>query len=163
MERKSVQYMHLSNYGQTSNASRTKSHDLNVSRLVLQFDLPNPLKPGVESRMIWMINNFWPTKVPFIFEVWRYSLSDRSVLYLSIFPQTWPMHKSIESICSAIRVEFASVSGGLLGRKASSTTMDYMGAIRKGVYSAKSNTEIFVELKLSHVRDFDLVWWSLLM
>ena len=27
--------------------NRTKSHNLNDSRLVLQFSLPNPLKPGV--------------------------------------------------------------------------------------------------------------------
>ena len=30
---------------------RTKSHNLNASRLVLQLPLPNPLKPCVESRM----------------------------------------------------------------------------------------------------------------
>ena len=35
---------------QTSDG-RTKSKDLNVSRLVLQLSLPNPLKLGVKSRM----------------------------------------------------------------------------------------------------------------
>ena len=38
-------------YRQTSNIWRTKSKHLNVSRLVLQFSLPNPLKPGVKSSM----------------------------------------------------------------------------------------------------------------
>ena len=36
---------------QTSNTSRTKSQNWNVSRLVLQVSLPNPLKPGGNSRM----------------------------------------------------------------------------------------------------------------
>ena len=38
-------------YHQTSNISRTKSPNLNVYRLILHVPLPNPLKPGVESRM----------------------------------------------------------------------------------------------------------------
>ena len=38
---------------QTSNTGirHNKSQNLNVSRLVLQLSLPNPLKPGVKSRM----------------------------------------------------------------------------------------------------------------
>ena len=51
-------------YRQTSDISRTKSQDLNVSRLVLQWSLPNPLKPDREwsadrrcSSYIWVINN----------------------------------------------------------------------------------------------------------
>ena len=35
-------------YLQTSNISGTKSQNLNVSHLVLQLPLPNPLKPGVK-------------------------------------------------------------------------------------------------------------------
>ena len=35
----------------TVNISRTKAQKLNDSRLVLQLSLPNPLKPGVKSRM----------------------------------------------------------------------------------------------------------------
>ena len=38
-------------YRQTSQISRTKSQNLNLSRLVLRLSLPNPLKPGVKSRM----------------------------------------------------------------------------------------------------------------
>ena len=38
-------------YRQMSNISRTKVQNLNVSRFVVQLYLPNPLKPGVESRM----------------------------------------------------------------------------------------------------------------
>ena len=38
-------------YHEISNIRRTKSHNLNVSRLVLQLSLPNPLKPGVMWRM----------------------------------------------------------------------------------------------------------------
>ena len=45
-------------YHQISNISctMTKSQNLNVSRLVLQLSLSNPLKPGVMSRMkVWLI------------------------------------------------------------------------------------------------------------
>ena len=39
-------------YRKISDISRTKSQNLNDSRLVvLQLTLPNPLKPGVKSRM----------------------------------------------------------------------------------------------------------------
>ena len=36
---------------QTSNISRTKYQNLNVSRFVLQLSLPNPLMPGVKLRV----------------------------------------------------------------------------------------------------------------
>ena len=38
-------------YRKISNIRRTKSQNLNESRLVLQLSLPNPLNPGVKSRM----------------------------------------------------------------------------------------------------------------
>ena len=38
-------------YLKVSNISRTKSKNLNDSRLVLQLSLPSRLKPGVKSRM----------------------------------------------------------------------------------------------------------------
>ena len=38
-------------YRQTCNISRTKSQNLDVSRLVLQVSLSNPLEPGVKSSM----------------------------------------------------------------------------------------------------------------
>ena len=38
-------------YHQTANIRCTKSQNLNVSHLVLQLSLPNPLKAGVKSRM----------------------------------------------------------------------------------------------------------------
>ena len=38
-------------YRQVSNIRRTQSKNTNVSRLVLQLSLPNPLKPGVKLRM----------------------------------------------------------------------------------------------------------------
>ena len=38
-------------YCQTSNIRHTKSPNLNVSCLILQMSLPNPLKAGVKSRM----------------------------------------------------------------------------------------------------------------
>ena len=38
-------------YHQNSSISCTKSTSLNVSRLVLQLSWPNPLKPGIKSRM----------------------------------------------------------------------------------------------------------------
>ena len=39
------------NYRKTSCISRTKSQNLNVSHLLLQWSLPNLLKPGVKLRM----------------------------------------------------------------------------------------------------------------
>ena len=36
---------------QTTSLSHTESQNLNVSRLVLQLSLPNPLKPGVKLRI----------------------------------------------------------------------------------------------------------------
>ena len=38
-------------YCKISNISRTKSPNLNASRLVLQLSLSNPIKPDVKSRM----------------------------------------------------------------------------------------------------------------
>ena len=38
-------------YTQTFNIKHTKSQNLNVSHLILLLSLPNPLKPGVESKM----------------------------------------------------------------------------------------------------------------
>ena len=38
-------------YNKTSSISRTKSQNLNVSCLLLQWSLSNPLKPGVKMRM----------------------------------------------------------------------------------------------------------------
>ena len=38
-------------YRQFSNISRTQSPNINLSRLVLQLSLPNPLKPGAKLRM----------------------------------------------------------------------------------------------------------------
>ena len=38
-------------YRETSNIRRTKYQDLNVSRLVEQLPLPNPLMPSVKSRI----------------------------------------------------------------------------------------------------------------
>ena len=38
-------------YRQISNITRTQSPNINVSRLVLQLSLPNPMKPGVKLRM----------------------------------------------------------------------------------------------------------------
>ena len=39
------------NYRKTSCISRTKYQNLNVSHLILQLSLPDPLKPGVKSSM----------------------------------------------------------------------------------------------------------------
>ena len=38
-------------YRKVSNIRRTKCHNLNDSRLVLQLSVPNPLKPSVKSIM----------------------------------------------------------------------------------------------------------------
>ena len=42
---------HIDFYRQTANVSHTKYQHLNVSRLLLQLSLPNPVKPSVKSRM----------------------------------------------------------------------------------------------------------------
>ena len=41
----------LYSYRKISNIRRTESPNLNVSRLVLQLSLPDPVKPCVQSRM----------------------------------------------------------------------------------------------------------------
>ena len=46
---------HCSTYRKISNIRRINSPNLNVSRLVLQLSLPNPLKPGVKSRMTMLL------------------------------------------------------------------------------------------------------------
>ena len=38
-------------YREISDARRTKSQNLNVPRLIVQFSLPNSLKPGIKLRM----------------------------------------------------------------------------------------------------------------
>ena len=45
-------------YRRISNVRETKLQTLNVSRLVLQLSLPNPLKSGIKFNYIWVINNF---------------------------------------------------------------------------------------------------------
>ena len=43
------------NYRKISNIRRTESPNLNVSCLVVQLPLPNPMRPGVQSRMkMWL-------------------------------------------------------------------------------------------------------------
>ena len=44
-------FYQMKNYRQITNISRTKFQILNVTRLVLQLSLRNPLKPCVKSRM----------------------------------------------------------------------------------------------------------------
>ena len=46
-----VALLSKTDYRETSNIRRTKHQNLNISRFVLQLSLPNPLKPGVKSRM----------------------------------------------------------------------------------------------------------------
>ena len=43
--------MMLGAYPKASGMWHTKSQNLNVSRLVLQLYIPNPLKPGTKSRI----------------------------------------------------------------------------------------------------------------
>ena len=44
-------FLHNISYHKTSGISRTKSQNLNVSCVLLQLSLLNPLKPGVKLRM----------------------------------------------------------------------------------------------------------------
>ena len=41
----------ITGYRKVSNIRRTKSQNLNASRLILELSLPIPLKPGVKLRM----------------------------------------------------------------------------------------------------------------
>ena len=72
-------------YRETFNIRDTKSQNVNVSRLVLQLSLPNPLKPEVENEDVVgaaptgdaPTTSEWskivlPTKVRLKLEVWRY-------------------------------------------------------------------------------------------
>ena len=75
-------------YHQTSSIRRTKFQNSNVSRLVLQLFLLNPLKPCVKSRMKCSWSSaapitsewstiLWRTKVRLILKVWRYLYGHR--------------------------------------------------------------------------------------
>ena len=46
-------------YHQSTNKGRPKFQNLNVSRLVLQLSLPNPMKPGVKSRVNMELEQRW--------------------------------------------------------------------------------------------------------
>ena len=46
-----AKYGVLLSYRKISNIRRTKSPNLDVSRIVVQLSSPNPMKPGVKSRM----------------------------------------------------------------------------------------------------------------
>ena len=74
-------------YRQISNTKRTKSQTLNVSCLVLQLSLSNPLRPGIKSRMKMCLEQrrqamlqlhrsdqqfLLPTRMRLILEVLRY-------------------------------------------------------------------------------------------
>ena len=67
-------------YREISNISRTKSRNLNISRLVLQLSFPYPLKPGVvgaaptgdaPTTSEWS-TILLPIQVPLILEIWPY-------------------------------------------------------------------------------------------
>ena len=61
-------YMHH----KLSNISRTKSKNLNVSRLGMQLSLRNILNPGVKWRSVKWPTIVLPTKVRLISETWQY-------------------------------------------------------------------------------------------
>ena len=44
-------YLLFITYRKISNIRRTQNQNLTDSRLIMQLPLPNPLKPGVKSRM----------------------------------------------------------------------------------------------------------------
>ena len=46
-------------YRKSSSINRTKSQHLNVSHLVLQLSFPNPLKPGIKSRIKVQLEQRW--------------------------------------------------------------------------------------------------------
>ena len=73
----------INDYRQAFGMSRTKSQNLNVSRLVLKLSLPNPLKPCREWRCSWSSADNapsiceWstislPTNIGLILQAWWY-------------------------------------------------------------------------------------------
>ena len=83
-----VGFSYFTNCCQISNIRHTRSQNLNVSRLVLQFPLPSPLKPVVENEDVVgaaltgdapttseCSTVLLPTKVHLISVVWRYIAS----------------------------------------------------------------------------------------
>ena len=105
-------------YWKTGNISGTKSQKLNVSHLVLQLSLPNPLKPGWEwkcswgstdrqcSNYMWVINS----AVTYMLEVWLYPLSSTGSIwylfkyinntsyYIKMLPSYW-CKTAVISVC----------------------------------------------------------------
>ena len=70
----------------TSSISCTKSYNLNVSRLILELSLSNPLEPGVKSAMKMYLNDqrLLPTIVPLILDIlWH---SHNSGLIVGLHP-----------------------------------------------------------------------------
>ena len=61
----------MTDYRQISSKRRTKSQNLNVSCLVLQLYLLNPLKPGVKSTTSEWSISLLLTKLRIILEIWR--------------------------------------------------------------------------------------------
>ena len=62
-------------YHQTPNTRHTKSLNFNVSRLILQLSLPNPLKPGIKYRMKMQLEKLWQAML-------QLHLSDQQFYYL---------------------------------------------------------------------------------
>ena len=84
----------ISLYRKTCNISRTKSQNLNDSRLILHLSLPNPLKPGVKSRMkmyIWTTSEWstiWlPIKVHLILGILLYIMCQACDNFLAVTTQ----------------------------------------------------------------------------
>ena len=90
-------------YYQTSIISHTKCQHFNVSHLILQLSLPNPLKPGQEWRCNWSSTNLSRTKCIIIFKIngtkwWtrgRNNFNDVIYCYKKYYFLTWWMHKQL--------------------------------------------------------------------
>ena len=75
----------VSNYRKICNIRRTKYPNLNVSRLVLQLCLPNPMKPDVKSRMKMWLEQRWQAMLQLHLSDRQFYCPLRCVLYL----ETW--------------------------------------------------------------------------
>ena len=78
-----------SEYCKISNIKCTKSPNLNVSRLVLQLSLPNPMKPGVQSRMKMQLEQCRQAMLQLHLSDWQFYCLLKGWLILETWRQSW--------------------------------------------------------------------------
>ena len=112
-------------YHQTSNISRTKSLNLNVSPIILQLSLSNPLRPGENEDVVGAAPTgddptsserttiLLPTKVRLILEVWGYieikvPSSWQKCRHCMVVPEVVNIQKCSVTICIGCQTDNCS-------------------------------------------------------